>query len=134
MTRSPCITLIGMTCALLSAGSATAQGAQPCHDEASEAAAAYDRGRSRGAAGPIRRVEFKPDHTLVVLDGSDALEVCAVLPARAELERRKVDLTWLTAGRPFVVNGLRHRTDAQRLWVYSIQPAPGVRGIELRPD
>ena len=33
-----------------------------------------------------------------------------------------------------VTNGLRHRSDAQRLWVCGIQPAPGVRGIEVRPD
>ena len=126
--------LIAIATALLSAGSAAAQTPAPCRDEAAESAAAYDRARSRGAAGPILRVEFKPDHTLVVLEGTEALEVCAVLPARAELERRKVDLGWLAPGRPFAVNGLRHKTDPQRLWVYSVQPTPGVRATEVRPD
>ena len=134
MTRPLRIALTAIAGLLLSAAAAAAPVLAPCHDEAAENVSAYDRARSRGTSGPIRRVEFKPDHTLVVLEGNEALEVCAVLPARAELERRKVDLTWLAPGRPLGVNGLRHRSDPQRLWVYGIQPAPGVRGTEVRPD
>ena len=132
--KSSRVALAGAACAVLAAGSVPAQAPKPCHDEATETAAAYDRARSRGAGGAIKRVEYKPDHTLVVLEAADALEVCGILPPRAELERRKVDLTWLTPGRFFVVNGLRHQTDEQRLWVYSIQRALGVRGIDVRPD
>ncbi|HEY7989998.1 MAG TPA: hypothetical protein VID77_01300 [Stellaceae bacterium] len=82
-----------------------------CHDEAAETIAAYDKGRSQSAGGPISRVEFKQDHTLVVFRVVDE-ENCAILPPKAKL-------TNPAALEPYAIvslDGFPHKTDKQRMW------------------
>ena len=61
-----------------------------CHDEASETLTSCDQRKSQSTGGPIRRVEFKPDHTLVVFRVLDE-EGCAILPTRDQLAKGGFD-------------------------------------------
>ncbi|MGH6981332.1 MAG: hypothetical protein ACREFC_09015, partial [Stellaceae bacterium] len=82
-----------------------------CHDETTETRSAYDKGRSQSAGGPISRVEFKPDHTLIVFRVVDE-ENCAILPPKAKLANP-------AALEPYAIvtlDGFPHKSDKQRMW------------------
>jgi hypothetical protein len=125
--------------ALFGAGllAAVANAAPPpvaCHDDPVEKVTAYDKSHSGNAGGPIKQVEFKSDHTLLTIDGPEDQEICAILPPRAELIRRKVNLASLAPGKFAMVDGYMHRTDQHHLWARSIQSTSSGRGTELRPN
>jgi hypothetical protein len=86
-----------------------------CHDDATEALAAYDRGRSENAGGPIARVEFKPDHTLVVFRVVDE-EDCAILPTKEQLTKSGFNVSSLTPYTLIEIDGYPSKTDKQRIW------------------
>lgn len=94
-----------------------------CHDEASETVAAYDQGRSQSAGGPIRRVEFKADHTLVAFRVSDE-EDCAILPPKDQLAKRGLDPAGLVPYALIEFSGYPHKTDKQRLWARKFNMLP----------
>ena len=85
-----------------------------CRDDATETLAGYDRGREQSAGGPISRVEFGPDHTLVVFRVVDE-ENCAILPPKAKL----TDVDALIPYAIVSVEGYPHKTDKQRMWAES---------------
>ena len=60
-----------------------------CHDEPSEIEAAYNGNSNSNVGGLIRRVEFKPDHTLVMVRIVDE-ENCLILPPREWLAQEKL--------------------------------------------
>ena len=84
--------------------------------------------------GVLSRVEFKPDFTLVGIESLDSQELCAILPPRSELERLQVNIAALKPGAAITLVAFRHQSDPQRIMAYSLQPGPGVRGIQLQPD
>jgi hypothetical protein len=94
-----------------------------CHDEAHETLTAYDQGRSQSAGGQIRRVEFKPDHTLVVFRVLDE-EDCAILPAKDQIMKGGVDPAALVPYALVEFDGYPHKTDKQRLWAHKFHMLP----------
>ena len=85
-----------------------------CHDDAAESETSYDRSVSGEIGGQIRRVEFKPDHTLVVIRVVDE-ENCLILPARNLLAQHG-DPDKLVAWALIEAGGAPHHSDKQRLW------------------
>ena len=96
---------------------------KPCRDAAEERISAYDEGRQVSFGGPIRRVVFSPDHTLVVIRVVDE-EDCAILPPREQMSRLGVRPEALVPYAMVDLEGLAHRSDTQRDWVTSITVLP----------
>lgn len=89
---------------------------KPCRETAYESIEAYDTGSSLSAGGPIMRVDFRPDHTLVVFRALNE-ENCAFLPSREVLTKGGFDVGLL---QPYVVvsiEGFRHKSSKQKIWV-----------------
>jgi hypothetical protein len=87
-----------------------------CKDEETEPQSAYDDDSNVTLGGPIRRVEFRPDHTLVVVRVVDE-ETCLIMPSRAKLVERGFKVEALAPGVMVEVEAWPHRTDKQRAWV-----------------
>lgn len=88
----------------------------PCRDERFEPISAYDEERSLSLGGPIARVAFAADHTLVVLRVLDE-ETCAFLPPRAQLVAHGFDPERLTAYAILSGEGYPHKSDKQKAWI-----------------
>jgi len=88
----------------------------PCQDTKFEPIEAYDDSASTSAGGPIARVEFKPDHTLVVFRVLDE-ENCAFLPSKETLSKNGFDVGLLQPYTVISLEGLRHKTSKQKIWV-----------------
>jgi hypothetical protein len=86
-----------------------------CHDEAAETEAAYNRTANGSIGGLIRRVDFKPDHTLVVIRFVDE-ENCLILPPRDKITQLNGHPDKLVAWALIEANGAPHRSDKQRFW------------------
>jgi hypothetical protein len=89
---------------------------QRCEDTRFEPISAYDDTVGTSAGGPIVRVEFKPDHTLVILRVLDE-ENCAFLPSKETLTKGGFDTGLLQPYTVISLGGLRHKTSKQKLWV-----------------
>ena len=87
-----------------------------CKDEETEPQSAYDDDKNVTYGGPIRRVEFRPDHTLVVIRVVDE-EACLILPPRATLVERGFKVESLEPDTMIEADAEPHRTDQQRAWV-----------------
>ena len=85
-----------------------------CKSETAEPRDAYDAGHSVSAGGPIVRVEFKPDYTLVVYSVVDEAN-CAFLPAKGDLAKLKVDPAALVPYAIVSLEGIAHRSDPQKM-------------------
>jgi hypothetical protein len=90
-----------------------------CADPSDQPVSAYDTSRSVAVAGRIERVDFLPEHTLVVLLAGDT-ETCAFLPDRAALQQHGLDPAILEPYRFADITGAPHRTDAQKVMVNAI--------------
>jgi hypothetical protein len=95
-----------------------------CADDRYETIEAYDQDHPVSMGGLISRVAFKADHTLVVVRVLDE-ETCAFLPDRGSLEALGFDPMALTAYATVEIEGLAHRTNAQKIWVESLSVRPG---------
>ncbi len=91
-----------------------------CTDESAERIAAYDADRDISLGGPIRRVEFRPDHTLVAIRVVDE-EDCAILPNREGLAKLGIDPDALVPYTIVEMSGSPHKTDKQRAWATSLR-------------
>jgi len=80
---------------------------------------AYDSSRGVSLAGRIERVDFQPDHTLVVVLAGNA-ETCAFLPNRATLQQHGLDPELLQPYRVAEITGVANRTDPQKVMVNNI--------------
>jgi len=98
---------------------------KPCASEAFDAIEAFDPDRSVSMGGPIRRVAFKADHTLVVVLVVDE-ENCAFLPDRENLKKAGLNTDLLVADAIVEIEGFPHRTDTQKLCIDQLT----VRGEE----
>lgn len=87
-----------------------------CKDEATEPQSAYDDDKNITYGGPIRRVEFRPDHTLVVIRVVDE-EACLIMPSREKLVEHGFRVESLAPDAMIEVEAWPHRTDTQRGWV-----------------
>jgi hypothetical protein len=96
---------------------------KPCNDERFEPAGAYDDSKSVNLGGPIVRVDFQPDHTLVVVRAMDE-EDCAFLPAKDVLLQHGLDPAKLVPYAIVEIDGIPHRTDAQKVMVESLEVRP----------
>jgi len=89
---------------------------KPCRETGFEPIEAYDTGSSLSAGGPIMRVDFRPDHTLVVFRALEE-ENCAFLPAREVLTKGGFDVGLLQPYAVVTIEGFRHKSSAQKIWV-----------------
>src|SRR6185312_2620240 len=91
----------------------------PCKNDRNEPADAYDQNRTVSMGGPIARVDFQPDHTLIVVRVMDE-ENCAFLAARDELQKHGLDPANLVPYAIVEIEGSPHRSDKQKVLVDSL--------------
>jgi hypothetical protein len=94
-----------------------------CKDETFESIEAYDQDQTTSMGGPIARVAFNPDYTLVVVRVLDE-ENCAYLPNKATLEEKGFDTTLLVPYAIVEIEGYQHKTDKQKIWIDSLTARP----------
>lgn len=87
-----------------------------CEDTKFEPIEAYNENSNMSAGGPITRVDFKGDHTLVVFKVLDE-ENCAFLPDKDTLSKGGFDTSLLTPYTVISLEGLKHKTSKQKIWV-----------------
>ncbi|HUB15292.1 MAG TPA: hypothetical protein VMB34_25305 [Acetobacteraceae bacterium] len=80
---------------------------------------AYQDGQPVTLAGRIERVEFLPDHTLVLLSAGPT-EVCAFLPNRAALQQHGLDAAIIQPWRIAEISGVAEKADPQKVMVNNI--------------
>ena len=97
--------------------------AKACRDQDNEKLAEYNQGRTENSGGAIRRVEFKPDHTLVVFRVLDE-DNCAILPPKDQIAKGGADPNALVPFAVIEVDGYPHRSDKQRVWARSFKVLP----------
>lgn len=95
-----------------------------CKDYRYEPEAAYDAGKTVSLGGPIVRVDFQDDHTLVVIRMMDE-ENCAFLrDNKAELAKHGVDPAKLVPYAIVEIEGIPHKTDKQKILAESLKVTP----------
>ena len=70
---------------------------------------------SMSMGGPIARVAFEPDYTLVVVRVVDE-ENCAYLPSRADIAKSGQNPDLLVPYAIISINGFPHKSDKQKIW------------------
>lgn len=90
-----------------------------CKDYSNEPEAAYDVDKNVSMGGPIIRVDFRPDHTLIVVRVVDE-ENCVFLPNREELTKHGLKTELLVPYAIVEIEGSPHRTDRQKVLVEKI--------------
>lgn len=93
---------------------------KPCSDKDVEPTTDYDDDRQVSLGGLIRKLEFKPDHTLLVVRIVDE-DNCAILPNRAKLTELGMDVSKLVPYAEVDMTGSPHRTDKQKVYIYKLQ-------------
>ena len=95
-----------------------------CKNDKYEPEAAYDANKTVSLGGPIARVDFQPDHTLVVIRVVDE-ENCAFLrDNKAALVKRGLDPAKLVPYAIVEIEGSPHKTDKQKILVDSLTVSP----------
>jgi hypothetical protein len=93
---------------------------KPCSDDAVEPMANYDDDRDVSLGGMIRKVEFKPDHTLLVVRIVDE-DTCAILPDKEKLQQLGMDVSLLVPYATVDMEGSPHKTDKQRAYINKLR-------------
>jgi hypothetical protein len=88
----------------------------PCKNPAFEPIDAYDDDKNVELGGPIVRVDFQPDYTLVVVRVVDE-ENCAYMPNREAIVKAGLNVDLLVPYAIAEISGLPHKTDPQKVWV-----------------
>jgi hypothetical protein len=88
---------------------------KPCSDEAIEPTSNYDDNRQLSPRGMIRKIDFKPDRTLLVVRIMDE-DNCAILPIRAKLIELGMDVSKVVPYAAADMIGSPHRSDNQRTY------------------
>jgi len=95
-----------------------------CKDDRDEPEAAYDTDKSVSMGGPIARVDFQADYTLIVIRVVDE-ENCAFLQAnKDELMQHGLDPAKLVPYAIVEIEGSPHKTDKQKILVDSLKVSP----------
>ena len=87
-----------------------------CKNEAFEPIEAYDDDKNVSLGGPIVRVQFEADYTLLVVRVVDE-ENCAYMPNRETIQKAGLNLDLLVPYAIAEISGLPHKTDSQKVWV-----------------
>lgn len=90
-----------------------------CRDPSFQPISAYDTSKAVSLAGRIERVDFLPDHTLVVLLAGNT-ETCAFLPDRATLQQHGLNPAILQPYRVADITGVAAKDNAQKVMVNNI--------------
>lgn len=90
-----------------------------CRDPSYQPISAYDTSHSVSLVGRIERVDFLPDHTLVVVLAGDT-ETCAFLPDRAALQQHGLNPAILQPYRIAEISGVTQAGNAQKMMVNNI--------------
>ncbi len=90
-----------------------------CRDRSYQPISAYDTSKTVALAGRIERVDFLPDHTLVVLLAGNT-ETCAFLPERATLQQHGLNPAILQPYRVADITGVGEKDNAQKVMVNNI--------------
>lgn len=80
---------------------------------------AYQNGRPVSLAGRIEQVEYRPDHTLLLLV-SGGTEVCAFLPARTALQQHGLNPGIMQPWRIATISGVAEQSNPQEVLVNDI--------------
>jgi hypothetical protein len=88
----------------------------PCKNPAFEPIEAYDDDKNVELGGPIVRVEFQADYTLLVVRVVDE-ENCAYMPNREAIDKAGLKPDMLVPYAIAEISGLPHKTDPQKVWV-----------------
>lgn len=91
-----------------------------CKNQAFEPIEAYDQNVSNSLGGPIVRVAFEADHTLLIIRVLDE-EDCVFLPSREELQKSGFDTGLLVPYAIVEVDGFPHKSDKQKTWADHIK-------------
>lgn len=91
-----------------------------CKDDRNEPMAAYDPDKDVSIGGPIVRVVFQPDYTLIVVRVMDE-ENCAFLPNRAEIASHGIDPARLVPYAIVDMTASPHRTNQQKVLIEHIR-------------
>lgn len=92
-----------------------------CKDDKFESVAAYDTDKTVSIGGPIVRVDFQPDYTLVVVRVTDE-EKCAFVHQNKEgLLKHGLDPAKLVPYATVEIDGSPHKTDGQKVLVDKLQ-------------
>ena len=95
-----------------------------CKDDKYEPEAAYDTDKTVSMGGPIVRVDFQPDHTMVVIRVVDE-ENCVFLRAnKEELLKHGLSPDKLVPYAIVEIEGSPHRTDKQKVLVDKLNVQP----------
>jgi|GEM_PF-758618 len=86
-----------------------------CPNPAFEPVEAYDENRNTEVGGPITRVAFEADYTLVVVRVFDE-ENCVFLPSRAALKAAGMNPDQLVPYAIAEFDGIPHKSDSQKAW------------------
>jgi hypothetical protein len=86
-----------------------------CKNDSFEPIAAYNETTDTSASGPIVRVAFESQYTLIVFRVLDE-ENCAFLPNREALDKDGIDPERLTPYTIVEIDGRKHKTDSQKIW------------------
>jgi hypothetical protein len=92
---------------------------QRCRDQSYQPISAYDTSKGVSVVGRIERVDFLPDHTLVVVLSGNT-ETCAFLPNRAALQQHGMNPSILEPYRIANISGVAGRNDPQKVMVNNI--------------
>jgi len=88
---------------------------KPCTSTGFPGMAAFEERENLTMGGQIRRVNFGPDHTLVVIRMFEE-ENCIYLPTRARLTEMGFGTDLLAPWSIIEINAWPHRTDKQSVW------------------
>ena len=91
-----------------------------CKDDRNEPMEAYDPDKEVSIGGPIVRVDFQPDYTLVVVRVVDE-ENCAFLPSREEIAKHGLDPTKLVPYAIVDMTASPHKTNKQKVLIERIK-------------
>ena len=95
-----------------------------CKDDRYEAQSAYDTDRTVSMGGPIVRVDFQSDHTLVVVRVTDE-EDCVFLPDnKEELQRHGLAADKLVPYAIVEIEGSPHKIDKQKVLANKLNVQP----------
>lgn len=94
-----------------------------CKNEVADPRSSYDPGRHVSAGGPVVRVDFKPEYTLVVYSVVGEAN-CAFLPAQADLAKLRVDAAQLVPYALVSMKGIAHHTDPRKMLAEDVEVTP----------
>ena len=95
-----------------------------CKNDRNEPEAAYDINATVSLGGPIARVDFQPDYTLVVIRMLDEEDCAFLQSSKDELMKHGLDPGKLVPYAIVEIEGSPHKTDKQKILVDNLKVAP----------